>query len=83
MARLSTEQAMQLFRTPRGLGEQSSENLRAVAESGKVLTRGVQPKAPAEEYRWLEQSGTVPVSSGFRCRSDLSHPGQPGADVRQ
>ena len=48
-----------------------------------ILNPAVSSKAPAEEYRRLEHSGTMPVSAGLRCRSDLSHPGQPGADVRQ
>ena len=71
MARLSTEQAMQLFRTPQGLGEQTSQNLRAVAQSGTVLARGVQ-EASREWFALSQkrlQKNIDGLSSLARCRS--------------
>ena len=71
MARLSTEQAMQLFRSPQGLGEQTSQNLRAIAQSGTVVARGVQDVSRewfAMSQKRL-QKNIDGLSSLARCRS--------------
>ena len=75
MARLSTEQAMQLFSTRKGdsrsLGDETSQNLQAVAQSGTVLARGVQEVS----REWFElsqkrlQKNLDGLSSLAQCRS--------------
>ena len=75
LARLSTDQAMQLFnpRTgdARSLGEETSRNLQAVAQSGTVLARGVQDVS----REWFElsqkrlQKNLDGLSSLAQCRS--------------
>jgi len=75
LARLSTDQAMQFF-TPRkgdaqSLGDETSRNLQAVAQSGTVLARGVQDVS----REWFElsqkrlQTNLDGWSSLARCRS--------------
>ncbi|WP_147023306.1 phasin family protein, partial [Microvirga aerophila] len=75
MARRSTDQALRLFNLPTGdaqdLAEQASENLRAVAQSGTVLARGVQDVS----REWLElsqrrwQKNLEGLNALARCRS--------------
>jgi hypothetical protein len=71
MARLSTEQAMNLFRNPQGLGDQTSQQLQAVAQSGTVVARSVQKMS----FEWfaLGQMRLQKNIEGFsrlaQCRS--------------
>lgn len=71
MARLSTEQAMNLFRNPQGLGDQTSQQLQAVAQSGTVVARSVQKTS----FEWfaLGQMRLQKNIEGFsrlaQCRS--------------
>ncbi|WP_162419659.1 phasin family protein [Microvirga brassicacearum] len=77
LAHLSTEQAMQLFfytartRDPQAVGDQTSQNLRAVSQSGTILARGVQDVS----RKWFElsekrlQTNIEGLSSLARCRS--------------
>jgi phasin family protein len=75
LARLSTDQALRLFGLPnggaQGLGEETSQNLRAVAQSGTVLARGVQDVS----REWFElsqkrlQKNLDGLSRLARCRS--------------
>jgi len=75
IARRSTDQAMRLFSLPngdaQGLAEQASENLRAVAQSGTVLARGVQDVSreclELSQKRW--QKNLDGVNALARCRS--------------
>ena len=75
LARLSTDQAMQLFNTRKGdarsLGDETSRNLQALAQSGTVLARGVQDVS----REWFElsqkrlQKNLDGLSSLAQCRS--------------
>jgi hypothetical protein len=75
MARRSTDQAMRLFSLPtgnaQGLAEQASENLRAVAQSGTVLARGVQDVSreclELSQQRW--QKNLEGLNALARCRT--------------
>jgi hypothetical protein len=75
MARRSTDQAMRLFSIPtgdaQGLAEQASENIRAVAQSGTVLARGVQDVSrewlELSQQRW--QKNLEGLNALARCRS--------------
>jgi hypothetical protein len=75
MARRSTDQAMQVFGRSDGdahkLTEQVSQNLRAVAQSGTVLARGVQDVARecVELSQKRLQTNLDGVSQLARCRS--------------
>jgi len=75
LARLSTDQAMQLFNARKGdarsLGDETARNLQAVAQTGTVLARGVQDVS----REWFElsqkrlQKNLDGLSSLARCRS--------------
>jgi hypothetical protein len=75
LARLSTDRAMQLFRPRTGdaqsLGDETSQNLQAVAQAGTVLARGVQDVS----REWFElsqkrlQMNLEGLSSLAQCRS--------------
>ena len=75
LARLSTDQAMQLFNTRKGdsrsLGDETSRNLQALAQSGTVLARGVQDVS--REWFELSQKRLLKnldgLSSLAQCRS--------------
>jgi hypothetical protein len=75
MARRSTDQALRLFSFPsgdaQGLAEQASENIRAVAQSGTVLARGVQDVSrewlELSQQRW--QKNLEGLNALARCRS--------------
>jgi phasin family protein len=75
LARLSTGQAMQLFNTRKGdsrsLGDETSRNLQALAQSGTVLARGVQDVS--REWFELSQKRLLKnldgLSSLAQCRS--------------
>jgi phasin family protein len=75
LARLSTDRAMQLFNSRNGdaqsLGDETSRNLQAVAQSGTVLARGVQDVS----REWIElsqkrlQKNLDGLSNLARCRT--------------
>ena len=75
LARLSTDQAMQLFNPRKGdarsLGDETSRNLQALAQSGTVLARGVQDVS--REWFELSQKRLLKnldgLSSLAQCRS--------------
>ncbi|ANY84279.1 hypothetical protein BB934_39340 (plasmid) [Microvirga ossetica] len=75
LARLSTDQAMQLFNTRKGdarsLGDETSRNLQALTQSGTVLARGVQDVS--REWFELSQKRLLKnldgLSSLAQCRS--------------
>lgn len=75
LARLSTDQAMQLFNARKGdsrsLGDETSRNLQALAQSGTVLARGVQDVS--REWFELSQKRLLKnldgLSSLAQCRS--------------
>ena len=75
LARLSTDQAMQLFNTRKGdtrsLGDETSRNLQALAQSGTELARGVQDVS--REWFELSQKRLLKnldgLSSLAQCRS--------------
>jgi hypothetical protein len=75
VARRSTDQAMRLFSLPtgdaQGFAQQASENLRAVAQSGTVLARGVQDVSreclELSQKRW--QKNLEGLNALARCRS--------------